>query len=102
MIDKILFQLLLLDENETNFIDNANTYFYFQKLIKELTKVKYNIRCCSNEGCKCHPEYCIKQILEDENTLNFLNEYCYKGVVKDIKELTTDYKPIIAKGIYEN
>ena len=44
MIDKIIFELLLKDGNETNFIKNYDVYFNFQELIKELVKVKYNIR----------------------------------------------------------
>ena len=40
MIDKIIFELLLKDGNETNFIKNYDVYFNFQELIKEL--VSYN------------------------------------------------------------
>ena len=39
MIDKIIFELLLKDGNETNFIKNYDVYFNFQELIKELVKV---------------------------------------------------------------
>ena len=50
MIDKIIFELLLKDGNETNFIKNYDVYFNFQELIKELVKVKYNIRYCRNNN----------------------------------------------------
>ena len=48
MIDKIIFELLLKDGNETNLIENKSIYFSFQELIKELIKIKYDIRYCKN------------------------------------------------------
>ena len=48
MIDKIIFELLIKDGNESNLIENANVYFNFQELIKELMKAKYDIRYCRN------------------------------------------------------
>ena len=62
MIDKIIFELLLKDGNETHLIGNANVNFDFQELIKELTKIKYDIRYCKKKDCFCHPEYRIKEL----------------------------------------
>ena len=76
MIDKIIFELLLKDGNETNFIKNYDVYFNFQELIKELIKNK--------------------------ELADFIKEYCYKDIFKDISELVTNYEPKIAKGIYED
>ena len=132
MIDKIIFELLLKDGNETHFIENANVYFDFQELIKELIKIKYDIRYCKNKGCCCHPEhsikelikelikikydirYCknkgccchpehrIKELMKNKKLLEFLRNYCYKDISKDILELVTNYEPKVAKGIYED
>lgn len=76
MIDKIIFELLLKDGNETYYIENSNVYFNFQELLKELMKNK--------------------------KLIEFIEKYCYKDILKDILELITNYKPKIAKGIYEN
>lgn len=76
MIDKIIFELLLKDGNETHFIENANVHFDFQELIKELMKNK--------------------------KLLEFLRNYCYKDISKDVLKLVTNYEPKIAKGIYED
>lgn len=102
MIDKIIFELLLKDGNETNFIKNYDVYFNFQELIKELVKAKYNIRYCRNNNCSCHPEYRIKELMENEKLLEFLENYCYKNISEDILELVTNYEPKIASGIYED
>ena len=102
MIDKIIFELLLKDGNETHFIENANVNFDFQELIKELTKIKYDIRYCKKKDCFCHPEYRIKELMENEKLLEFLENYCYKNISKDILELVTNYEPKIARGIYED
>lgn len=102
MIDKIIFELLLKDGNETNLIENADLYFKFQELTKELVKVKYNIRYCRNKNCSCHPEYRIKELMKNEKLLGFLEDYCYKNISKDILELVTNYDPKIARGIYED
>ena len=102
MIDKIIFELLLKDGNETHLIGNANVNFDFQELIKELTKIKYDIRYCKKKDCFCHPEYRIKELMENEKLLEFLENYCYKNISKDILELATNYEPKIAKGIYED
>ena len=101
MIDKILFNLLLLDGNETNLLNDNNTIQNYRALVLELTKVKYNIRYCSNDNCPCHPEYAIKKLIEDDSLVNFLIENCYKDIVDDIKNLVYNYTPIVAKGIYE-
>ena len=72
MIDKIIFELLIKDGNESNLIENANVYFNFQELIKN------------------------KELIE------FLEKYCYKNISEDISKLLTNYEPKIAKGIYED
>ena len=74
MIDKIIFELLLKDGNETHLIGNANVNFDFQELIKELMKNK--------------------------KLVEFLENNCYKNITKDIFELVTNYEPKIARGIY--
>ena len=102
MIDKIIFELLLKDGNETHFIENANVHFDFQELIKELIKIKYDIRYCKNKGCCCHPEHRIKELMKNKKLLEFLEHYCYRDISKDILELATNYEPKIAKGIYED
>ena len=102
MIDKIIFELLLKDGNETHLIGNANVNFDFQELIKELTKIKYDIRYCKKKDCFCHPEHRIKELMKNEKLLEFLENYCYKNISKDILELVTNYEPKIARGIYED
>ena len=102
MIDKIIFELLLKDGNETYYIENSNVYFNFQELLKELIKIKYDIRYCGNENCCCHPEYRIKELMKNKKLIEFIEKYCYKDILKDILKLITNYKPKIAKGIYEN
>ena len=99
MIDKIIFELLLKDGNETHFIKNANVHFDFQELIKELIKIKYDIRYCKNKDCCCHPEHRIKELMKNKKLLEFLRNYCYKDISKDVLELVTNYEPKIAKGI---
>lgn len=94
-IDKIITNLLMLDGNETNFIDNANVYFNFQELIKELTKVKYNIRWCSNLDCCCQPEYSIRRVFEDKRLIDFLNKYCGENMYNDILDLLNENKETI-------
>lgn len=86
-IDKIITNLLSLDNNETNFIENANVYFNFQELIKELTKVKYNIRWCSNLDCCCQPEYTIRRVLKDKGLIDFLNKFCDENIYNAILDL---------------
>ena len=100
MIDKIIFELLLKDGNETYYIENSNVYFNFQELLKELIKIKYDIRYCGNENCCCHPEYRIKELMKNKKLVEFLENNCYKNITKDIFELVTNYEPKIARGIY--
>ena len=101
MIDKILFNLLTLDGNETSLLNNKDTYLLFKELIIEVTKAKYEIRYCRTKNCKCHPEYVIKKLLEDYSLLQFLQVHGYEGIISDLRKTTTDYIPTIAKGIYE-
>ena len=102
MIDKIIFELLLKDGNETNLIENKSIYFSFQELIKELIKIKYDIRYCKNNNCSCHPEHRIKELIKNKELADCIKEYCYKDIFKDFSELVTNYEAKIAKGIYEN
>ena len=102
MIDKIIFELLLKDGNETNLIENKSIYFSFQELIKELIKIKYDMRYYGNNNCSCHPEHRIKELISNDALAEFIKAYCYKDILKDILELVTNYEPKIAKGIYED
>lgn len=97
-IEKILFKALLLDGNETCEI-SADAYEKFKLLIIELTKIKYNIRYCSNQNCPCHPESKIAKLLGDEEIIVFLED---NNLLDDIVELTKNYNPIIADGIYND
>jgi len=91
MIDKVLKKALILDGNDTTNIKDEKTYKDFQHLLIELSKIKYNIRYCSNNNCPCHPESEIKKLLENEYLCGFLHEV---KLLDDIKLLITDYKPI--------
>ena len=97
-IEKILFKALLLDGNETYGISN-NTYEKFRTLLIELTKIKYNIRYCSDLNCLCHPESNIKKLLEYEELAMFLED---NRLLEDIVDLINNYDPIIADGIYND
>ena len=99
-ISEILFELLKLDGNETSYL-NKELYPYFYRLIVELAKVEKDVRWCSNEKCICHPEYNIKEILKNEDLVFFLSEYTENDVEKLLKWCET-YKPIVAKGMYED
>lgn len=91
-IDKIITKLLMLDDNETNLIENIDVYFMFQELIKELTKVKYDIRWCSNLECCCQPEYTIRRIIKAKGLIDFLNKYCDENIYNDILDLLNGNK----------
>lgn len=91
-IDKIITNLLMLDDNETNLIENIDVYFHFQELIKELTKVKYNIRWCSNLDCCCQPEYPIRRLIKAKGLIDFLNKYCDENIYNDILDLLNGNK----------
>lgn len=95
MIDKILKEALMLDGNETYSLDN-NTYLFYQMLIVELTKIKYNIRYCSNKNCPCHPESDIKKILKKNTLVEFLKD---NKLYEDIVNLTVNYE---AKIIFDD
>jgi hypothetical protein len=97
-IDKILFKALLLHGNETNLLNDI-TYQNFKTLFIELAKIRYNIRYCDNENCSCHPESTIKKLLKDDELCDFLQ---VNHLLESVKCLIGDYKPIIAKGIYED
>lgn len=97
-IDKILFKALLLDGNETCEL-SQDIYNYFKRLLIALTKIKYSIRYCTNENCPCHPESTIKELMKNYNLCEFLND---NKLFDCITNLVTDYKPIIADGIYND
>ena len=40
--------------------------------------------------------------MKNKKLLEFLRNYCYKDISKDVLELVTNYEPKIAKGIYED
>ena len=92
MIDKIIFELLLKDGNETYYIENSNVYFNFQELLKELINIKYDIRYCGNENCCWHPEYRIKELMKNKKLIEFIEKYCYKDILKDILEYNSGTK----------
>jgi hypothetical protein len=96
--DKILFKALLLDGNETCELD-TNTHAKFNKLLIELTKIKYDIRYCSNLNCPCHPETAIKELFKDNSLIEFLDE---NNLCDCIYELINVYDPVVADGIYNN
>lgn len=91
-IDEIITKLLMLDGNEANFIENSNVYFNFQELLKELTKVKYDIRGCSNLNCCCQPEYTIRIVIKDKELIDFLSKYCGENIYNDILDLLNGNK----------
>ena len=66
-LSETLFKLLILDGNETNFIENEQTYNDFKLLIIETVKAKENIRYCSRMNCSCHPESSIRKILKNKD-----------------------------------
>lgn len=95
-IDKLIFKMLLLDQNETQEL-SSDDYEYFRILIVELTKIKYNIRYCTNNNCPCHPESTLKKLLGKDNLAQFLKE---NNLLKEIEYLTINYVPIVAEGIF--
>ena len=92
IIDNIIVQLLLLDGNESNLLDNSDDYKNFRRLIIELTKVKYDIRWCRINSCKCHPETTIKSILDNNLELyKFLQRFTK---IDEIKPMLNVYENI--------
>lgn len=84
-IDNIITKLLLLDGNESNLLDDIDDYKNFRRLIIELVKIKYDIRWCSNDNCKCHPETTIRTILENNFELHsFLDKFIKLDEVKSM------------------
>lgn len=98
-MNKILLKLLIMDGNETNYINNEETYRLFRDLIIEVAKAEKNIRFCSNNNCPCHPEHTIKILLKNESVVEFLNTWS-SGIVEELKSLCQDYSPTVAKEIY--
>lgn len=72
-VDKIIFQLLLLDGNETTKLYEV-TYEKFKQLIVEVIKVKYDVRWCSNIHCQCWPESAIGELIKDSKLKPWLQE----------------------------
>jgi len=97
-IDKLIFKVLLLDGNSSMLLERKSRT-KFHTIIIELTKIKYDIRYCSNKNCGCHPESSIKILLEDKDLCKFLKD---EHLFETISALIEDYEPIVAKGIYEN
>lgn len=91
-IDNIIIKLLLLDGNETNLLDNIDDYKNFRRLIIELVKIKYDIRWCSNDNCKCHPETTIRTILENNLELHSFLDTFIK--LDDVKSMINVYENI--------
>lgn len=100
-MEKILFELLVLDGNETAYMKDESTYRCYQQLIVEVTKIQHNIRYCKNHNCSCHPEYTVKELLKNEDLVEFLDEYI-NGAVEFLNNWCDDYKPIVSKRIYED
>lgn len=98
-MNKILLKLLIMDGNETHYINNEETYRLFRDLIIEVTKAEKNIRFCSNNNCPCHPEHTIKILLKNKLLVGFLNTWG-SGIVDELESLCKEYKPIVAKEIY--
>lgn len=100
-LEEILVELLLLDKNETTFIEDKETYMKFIRLTIEVTKASKNIRYCSKDRCVCHPEYKIKNLLKDKKLLEFLNEYS-KGTAKSLNKHCKKYVPYMAEALCED
>jgi len=74
MIGKILFKILILDGNEATVLSDK-AYKDFKGLLIELSKVKYDIRYCTNKNCMCHPEVNIRKLVQENKELgDFLSE----------------------------
>ena len=87
---EILYNLLLLDGNETTVL-SCNTYMDYKCLLVEATKAEKNIRYCDTKGCSCHPESMIKVLLKNKELVDFLKEHInYEELIR----LTNDYEPI--------
>ena len=83
MVDKILFELLLLTSGDTIYLENEDSYNNFTMLIIELTKIKYNIRYFTKNKCCCLPEYKIEKLLSDEELMKFIKEFAYSTIVEE-------------------
>ena len=93
MLDNIIVKLLLLDGNESNLLETQQDYDDFKNLIIELTKVKYDIRWCSNEFCTCHPKSDVKNIMKNKNLCDFIE--CYSSIkIEDIINMTNKYTAV--------
>lgn len=87
-IDKLLHEVLMLHGNESNMIKCEKTQSDFTSFVIALTKLKYNIRYCSNKNCKCHPESTIKKLFKNEKLVEFVNMNAYlKDDVRDYLDL---------------
>ena len=97
MIDKILFNILRLDGNETYNLSDDD-YNIFKNVIVELTKIKYNIRYCSTKKCECHPESRLEKLLKNEEITSLLQ---YDNISHDIKYIIDNYEPITIYDVCE-
>jgi len=84
MIDKILFKILILDGNEATVLSDK-AYKDFRGLLIELSKVKYDIRYCTNKDCQCHPEPNIKKLVQDNQELR--DFFTNQRLILDIEEI---------------
>jgi hypothetical protein len=90
-IDQLIIQMLLFDGNESNLLDDIDSYTNFRRLIIELAKVKYDVRWCSNDKCQCHPETTIKNLINRNKELqDFLNRF---NLLDDILYYIKNYEP---------
>ena len=97
MIDDVLFKVLSLDGNETGFLKNKDSYFLYNLLVKELIKIKIDMRYCYRRDCPCQPESSIVSLLEDKELYEFLEVYGEENLVLDLKNLVLEFNPLAFK-----
>jgi hypothetical protein len=78
-LDKHLFELLLLDGNDTHNLSETGKS-YFNRLIINLEAIRLNIRWCSIQNCACHPEQSVKEILRNEEIKSLLTQFSIIGM----------------------
>lgn len=77
-------KLLLLDGNETNLLSRVSEE-NFRKIIVEILRIKYGMRYHEyDRECKCQPECIIKELLENSELKEFLEQ---NGVIEYITRL---------------
>lgn len=98
-MEDILIKLLILDGNETHYMNNEETYKLFKNLIIEVAKAEKNVRFCSNNNCPCHPEHSIKILLKNKLLVGFLNSWS-EGIVEQLENWCKNYIPVVSNKIY--